>query len=126
MNTGDPWDARSLEWATHSPVPEYNFAVVPHIDQLDEFWFAKKEGRDITAGKYERIHMPNNSGAPMWMAGVFFLFGFFFVFSVWSLVIVFALVILGFMTVRSFEKDEGHYIEVAEIEETERRLRGEQ
>ncbi|WP_397537378.1 cytochrome aa3 quinol oxidase subunit I [Rummeliibacillus pycnus] len=122
---GDPWDARSLEWATHSPVPEYNFAIVPKINQLDEFWYAKKEGRDITAGKYERIHMPNNSGAPMWMAGVMFLFSFFFVFSVWSLVIVFGVLTLGFMAYRSFEKDDGHYIEVAEIEATERRLRGE-
>lgn len=124
--TGDPWDARSLEWATHSPVPEYNFAIVPHINQLDEFWYAKKEGRDILAGKYERIHMPNNSGAPMWMAGALFAFSLFFVFSVWSLVIAFAFVTLGFMAYRSFEKDEGHYIEVAEIEATERRLRGEQ
>ncbi|WP_320940618.1 cbb3-type cytochrome c oxidase subunit I, partial [Lysinibacillus capsici] len=24
----DVWDGRTLEWATHSPVPEYNFAVV--------------------------------------------------------------------------------------------------
>ena len=23
----DPWDARTLEWATHTPVPEYNFAI---------------------------------------------------------------------------------------------------
>lgn len=40
---GDPWDARSLEWATHSPVPEYNFAVVPEVNQLDEYWYAKKK-----------------------------------------------------------------------------------
>ncbi|WP_102692803.1 cytochrome aa3 quinol oxidase subunit I [Rummeliibacillus pycnus] len=123
--TGDPWDARSLEWATQSPVPEYNFAIVPKINQLDEFWYAKKEGRDITAGKYERIHMPNNSGAPLWMSGVMFLFSLFFVFSEWTLVIVFAIATLGFMAYRSFENDEGHYIEVAEIEATERRLRGE-
>ncbi|MGG0665281.1 cytochrome aa3 quinol oxidase subunit I [Viridibacillus arvi] len=121
---GDPWDARSLEWATHSPVPEYNFAIVPEVNQLDEYWYAKKEGRDITAGEYERIHMPNNSGAPMWMAGVLFLFSFFFVFSVWTAVIVFGIATLGFMAFRSFEKDHGHYIEVAEIEATERQLRG--
>ena len=27
----DPWDARSLEWATPSPVPVYNFATLPHV-----------------------------------------------------------------------------------------------
>ncbi|MDA6365918.1 cytochrome ubiquinol oxidase subunit I, partial [Escherichia coli] len=34
----DPWDARSLEWATHSPVPEYNFAIVPEVDSTEAFW----------------------------------------------------------------------------------------
>ena len=28
----DPWDARSLEWATHNPVPEYNFAIMPQVE----------------------------------------------------------------------------------------------
>ena len=28
----DPWDARSLEWSTHTPVPEYNFAITPQVD----------------------------------------------------------------------------------------------
>ena len=27
--TGDPWDGRTLEWATSSPPPPYNFAVLP-------------------------------------------------------------------------------------------------
>ena len=27
--TGDPWDGRSLEWATASPPPAFNFAVLP-------------------------------------------------------------------------------------------------
>ncbi|MEN3031054.1 hypothetical protein PWG68_09505, partial [Chromobacterium amazonense] len=30
--TGDPWNARTLEWATPSPPPFYNFAVVPKAD----------------------------------------------------------------------------------------------
>jgi len=27
--TGDPWKARTLEWSTTSPPPEYNFALIP-------------------------------------------------------------------------------------------------
>ena len=29
--TGDPWDGRSLEWATASPPPPFNFAVLPQV-----------------------------------------------------------------------------------------------
>ncbi|WP_153721893.1 cytochrome aa3 quinol oxidase subunit I [Sporosarcina cascadiensis] len=124
--TGDPWDGRSLEWSTHSPVPEYNFAKVPEVDQLDAFWFAKKEGRSLTQeGGYEPIHMPNNNGQPFIMGFLFFFFGFFMVFSWWIPAIVAGLLILGTMAYRTFEQDHGHYISVEEIERTENALRGE-
>ena len=29
--TGDPWNGRSLEWATASPPPVFNFAVLPNV-----------------------------------------------------------------------------------------------
>src|SRR5690606_1388535 len=29
--TGDPWDGRTLEWATSSPPPLYNFAIIPKV-----------------------------------------------------------------------------------------------
>ena len=32
-STGDPWDGRSLEWATASPPPIFNFAVLPTVTQ---------------------------------------------------------------------------------------------
>jgi cytochrome c oxidase subunit I len=37
----DPWDARTLEWATSSPPPEYNFATIPTVHSLDAFWHHK-------------------------------------------------------------------------------------
>ncbi|MDQ3947328.1 MAG: cbb3-type cytochrome c oxidase subunit I, partial [Actinomycetota bacterium] len=37
----DPWDGRTLEWATTSPPPEYNFAEIPVVDSLDDFWHRK-------------------------------------------------------------------------------------
>lgn len=120
----DVWDGRTLEWATHSPVPEYNFAVVPTVTRLDEFWFAKKEGRDITAGKIEKIHMPNNTGTPFWMSGFFFLAAFFAVFNLWIPAIISMIGVFGFMIHRSFEKDHGRYISVEEVTATEKSLRG--
>jgi len=37
----DPWDARTLEWATPSPPPHYNFAQVPTVHARDELWHRK-------------------------------------------------------------------------------------
>ena len=41
--TGDPWDGRTLEWATSSPPPDYNFAFTPVIHDGDAW--ADKIGR---------------------------------------------------------------------------------
>ena len=42
--TGDPWGGRTLEWATSSPPPFYNFAIEPKVTGLDAFWEAKADG----------------------------------------------------------------------------------
>ncbi|WP_102346176.1 cytochrome aa3 quinol oxidase subunit I [Bacillus sp. Marseille-P3661] len=120
----DPWDARTLEWATHTPVPEYNFAVLPHVESNEAFWDAKKKGIVLFNGDYEKIHMPNNSGIPFIMSCIFFVWGFSFIFSLWIPVIVTTIGIFACMALRSFEQDHGHYITVQEIEETETKLRG--
>jgi cytochrome o ubiquinol oxidase subunit 1 len=41
--TGDPWNGHTLEWATKSPPPFYNFAVIPEVKDRDAFWQIKKE-----------------------------------------------------------------------------------
>jgi cytochrome c oxidase subunit 1 len=37
----NPWDAATLEWATTSPPPVYNFATIPHISHRDPLWAEK-------------------------------------------------------------------------------------
>jgi cytochrome c oxidase subunit 1 len=37
----DPWDGRTLEWSIPSPAPHYNFAEVPVVHGLDDFWHRK-------------------------------------------------------------------------------------
>ena len=34
----NPWDAATLEWATPSPPPEYNFAVIPFVASRHPLW----------------------------------------------------------------------------------------
>ena len=36
--TGDPWDGRNLEWATASPPPPFNFAVLPNVSDQEAYW----------------------------------------------------------------------------------------
>jgi cytochrome aa3-600 menaquinol oxidase subunit 1 len=120
----DPWNARSLEWATHSPVPTYNFAITPKAESIEAFWDFKKKGHDLFPGEYTKIHMPNNTGAPFIMSCIFFVWGFSFVFGIWIAVILATIGIFACLAYRSFEKDHGHYISVKEIEETEKKLRG--
>lgn len=124
--TGDPWDARTLEWSTNSPVPEYNFAVIPNVKSMDAFWFWKKDKQPLYEGKIEEIHMPNNSGQPFVLGVIFFFLGFFLIFSWWIPSIIAGLGVLIMLAVRSFERDHGHHIPVKTIQETEQRLRGEQ
>ncbi|HXP09998.1 MAG TPA: hypothetical protein VN828_15955, partial [Acidobacteriaceae bacterium] len=37
----DPWDAWTLEWATSSPPPDYNFATDPVVNSRRPLWDIK-------------------------------------------------------------------------------------
>lgn len=115
----DPWDARTLEWATHTPVPEYNFARIPQVDSIEAFWDTKKKNYVLFKGDYKEIHMPNNSGDPLILGILFFLFGFGFVFAMWALVIAASIGIFVFMAKRSLEEDHGRHIPLKKIVEDE-------
>ncbi len=69
--TGDPWNGRTLEWATSSPPPDYNFAFTPVVHDLDAWWDMKtarlSSGRSAAS---EPIHMPSNTGAGVILAGL--------------------------------------------------------
>lgn len=120
----DPWNARTLEWATHSPVPEYNFAVIPQVDSREPFWDAKKNKENLFQGEIKKIHMPNNSGIPFIMSAIFFVWGFSFVFAMWIPLIISTIGIFACMAYQSFEKDNGRYIPAEEVKQTEEKLGG--
>ncbi len=67
VTTGDPWDARTLEWAVPARIPEYNFAQTPQVRSLDPLFYEKVHG-DGTMKPAEplgEIHMPNGSILPL-------------------------------------------------------------
>jgi cytochrome o ubiquinol oxidase subunit 1 len=87
--TGDPWGGRTLEWATSSPPPFYNFAMVPEIHERDAFWEMKEKGEAYKQpAHYEEIHMPKNSGAGVVIAAFATVFGFAMIWHIWWMAIV--------------------------------------
>lgn len=121
----DPWDARTLEWSTASPVQHYNFAVVPKVDEIDTFWKMKKEGKTgINKKDIKEIHMPSNSGIPILMSVAFGIVGFFLVFEWFTLAAIWSIGIIGGLIANSFDYDEGYHVSKEEVIETERKWRG--
>ena len=86
--TGDPWDGRTLEWATSSPPPAYNFAVLPRVETIDAFWHMKRTGRSRIEPAYERIEMPRNSPTGFVIAFFAVVTGFALIWHIWWMVIL--------------------------------------
>ncbi len=113
----DPWDARTLEWTTASPPQFYNFAKIPVVKSLDEFWHMKKKGEGLTLkeSELEEIHMPRNSWLPVYMGGVFMVAGFLLVFELHIAALVALVGVVVGLIIRSFDYDEGYHVHTHEI-----------
>jgi cytochrome o ubiquinol oxidase subunit 1 len=90
-HTGDPWDGRSLEWATASPPPVFNFAVLPDVRGEDAYWAQKVRARQAGATKsdieYQPIEMPRNSPTGFVCAFFATVTGFALIWHIWWMVI---------------------------------------
>lgn len=118
--TGDPWDGRTLEWATSSPAPFYNFAITPQIKDIDPFWDEKKSGTAYKRpAKYEPIHMPKNTGAGVIIAAFSTIFGFAMIWHIWWMAIVGLIGMAVTYIAHTFNDDTDYYVTVEEIEKIE-------
>jgi cytochrome o ubiquinol oxidase subunit 1 len=130
--TGDPWDGRSLEWATSSPPPAFNFAALPRVEGEDAYWTMKQRARrQARLGQeplYADIEMPRNSPTGFICAFFATFMGFALIWHIWWLAAVAALGAYATFVVFAW-RDRTEYTipaeEVARIDRANRSARGE-
>jgi cytochrome o ubiquinol oxidase subunit 1 len=117
--TGDPWHGRTLEWATSSPPPDYNFAFTPKIHGLDAWWDMKQNGVARPTSGFRDIHMPSNTGAGIILAGIATVCGFALIWHVWWLAGLSFVALVGGAIAHTFNYKRDFYIRANTIEDTE-------
>jgi cytochrome o ubiquinol oxidase subunit 1 len=130
--TGDPWDGRSLEWATASPPPLFNFAILPDVHGEEAYWSIKSEARKqqrlADEPDYQAIEMPRNSPTGVVCAFFATVVGFALIWHIWWMAIagfVGAYATFVVFAWRDIAEEEIPAEEVARIARENRRVRHE-
>lgn len=116
---GDPWNARTLEWATHSPPPIYNFAIVPTIDQMDPLWAVKRGELNLFRGPYEDIHLPMHTPMGAYIGFFTLIFGFALTWQIYWLALSSLLIVVALAITRLSRKDVHMTLTAAEVKQIE-------
>jgi cytochrome o ubiquinol oxidase subunit 1 len=122
VSTGDPWNGRTLEWATAAPPATYNFAVVPHVKGVDAWWALKQAGMaDHRPVRFHDITMPDDSSTGAVLGATSFVFAFAMIWEIWWLVAVGGLGIFAAVLSQTFRDPAEHRIPASEVEAIETR-----
>src|SRR5712664_2326098 len=128
--TGNPWDGRSLEWATTSPPPAFNFAFLPEVSGEDAFWQFKKRTAEQSGSEekpeYRAIEIPRNSPTGFVCAFFATVMGFALIWHIWWMVAVGAIGAFATFVVfawRDHDEDTIPAGEVARIDRSNRAQR---
>jgi cytochrome o ubiquinol oxidase subunit 1 len=113
--TGDPWDGRTLEWATSSPPPAYNFAFTPVVHSIDAWWDMKQNGYVRPTKGFLPIHMPKNTAAGVILAGLATVLGFALIWHIWWLAAVAFLALIVTAIGHTFNYDRDFHIPVQDV-----------
>ncbi|WP_111537988.1 cytochrome o ubiquinol oxidase subunit I [Palleronia aestuarii] len=126
--TGDPWNGRTLEWATSSPPPDYNFAFTPVVHATDAWADMKARGYERPEDGFRPIHMPSNTSAGVVLAGLSVVLAMALIWYVWWLAALAFVGLIGYAIYHTFDYHRDYHIpadEVARVEtDRTRRLSG--
>ena len=117
--TGDPWDARTLEWSTSSPPPSYNYAFTPLVHDVDAWWQMKHAGYKRPTEGFIAIHMPKNTAAGIFLGGISALFGFAMIWHMWLVVVASFVALLAVAIGHTFNYKRDFHIPADEVVRTE-------
>jgi cytochrome o ubiquinol oxidase subunit 1 len=118
--TGDPWNGRSLEWATSSPAAPYNFAVLPQVQSIDAWWDMKQRGVAYQRpDRYVPLVLPKNSFIGAFIGGVSFVFGFAMVWYIWWLAILCLAAIAIALIIRASDDDTDYVMPASTVQAIE-------
>ena len=117
--TGDPWNGRTLEWATSSPPADYNFAKTPIIHDGDAWWDMKARGYERPVGGFKAIHMPANTGAGFILSALSLIVGFALIWYIWWLAAAGFAALIGYAIFHTFNYRRDYYISAETVQATE-------
>jgi len=118
----DPWNARTLEWATATPPAEYVFATIPTVTTRDAFWQMKKDHKTNDRPEhYEDIWLPKNRSEGFIVGMAALVFGAAVVWHIWWLLIVSLLIVIVVLVVALTRDDTEKRIPAEEIAREELR-----
>lgn len=121
--TGDPWHGRSLEWATASPPPVFNFAFLPEVHGEDAYWQQKSRARqDLEQHEphYEDIEMPRNSPTGFVCAFFATVMGFALIWHIWWMVFAGFVGAVATFVVFAWRDHDEYIIPAAEVARIDR------
>jgi len=121
--TGDPWDGRSLEWATASPPPVFNFAVMPDVEGEDAYWLIKSRARERGLSRepeYQDIEMPRNSPTGFVCAFFATIMGFALIWHIWWMVVLGGIGAFATFVVFAWRDHDEYVIPAAEVARIDR------
>jgi cytochrome o ubiquinol oxidase subunit 1 len=119
--TGNPWNGRTLEWATASPPAIYNFAQIPVVQAIDALVDMKARGTAYQLPEhYQDIHMPGNTAAGFINGVLAFIFGFAMVWHIWWMAVLSSLGMLIAVIIRTSNDHADYKMPATEVERIER------